>query len=423
VERSRESLISPAPGRQIQKTAPLKIRRDAAAPGRRFGEPGSRDYLTRQRRRLLWRVFDHVKGGQLPAYQEDKLPVDRILLDPNNFRFQDTKDFVNADSSRFHEKSVQDKAYRRLRDSGNLVQLKASIVRNGFIPVERIVVRQYGADTGKFVVVEGNRRIAALRWIAEDDAAGVNIPENVRATLNAVPVIIVEGEGGLEHRALMGVRHVSGISQWGGYQRAKLVVELRDVFSLDSSEVAERLAMSVQEVNRRYRAFRALQQMRDNEEFGAYAEPQMYPLFHEAVSLPGVREWLGWDDSTTRFSNDAECEHFYSLLVPQESEDGGEREAKITTYHEVRQLREILGNTEAKLVLHDPGRSFLEAVTIANREQLSKSWLAQVAAAIEALKRVSVLELISWSAEDRAEIEKLIATATELLRNYEKLNK
>src|SRR5205823_6306195 len=187
---------------------------------------------------------------------------------------------------------------------------------------ERIVVRQYAAQAGKFVVIEGNRRLAALRWIAEDDAAGVNIPENVKEVLKAVPVVIVEGEGGLEHRALMGVRHVSCINQWGGYQRAKLVVELRDTFNLDSSEVAERLALSVQEVNRRYRAFRALQQMRDDEEFGAYAEPQMYPLFHEAVSLPAVREWLGWDDEATRFTKDAECEHFYSLLVPRESENG-----------------------------------------------------------------------------------------------------
>ncbi|MFZ1974832.1 MAG: ParB N-terminal domain-containing protein [Candidatus Acidiferrales bacterium] len=360
----------------------------------------------------------------MPAYREDKLRTDQMLLDPNNYRFQDTSDFVSAELSRFHEKSVQDRAYRTLKETASVGQLKASIVRNGFIPVERIVVRSYPGKADAFVVIEGNRRLAALRWITEDDAAGVNVPEDVKQTLNAVPVVIVEGEAGsLEHKALMGVRHVSGISEWGGYQRAKLVVELRDAFQLDSTEVAERLAMSVHEVNRRYRAFRALSQMRDDEEYGEYAEPHTYPLFHEAVSLPAVREWLGWDDEKALFTKDVEREQFYALLAPRESEDGPEKDPKIATYQEVRQLREILANMEAKLVLLDPNRTFLDAVTIANREQLSKAWLSRVAAAVEALERVSVLELVALTADQRDEIEKLIRTASELLRNYEKLKK
>jgi hypothetical protein len=74
----------------------------------------------------------------------------------------------------------------------------------------------------------------------------------------------------------MGVRHVSGIDQWGGYQRAKLVVELRDDFKLEAGEVAERLGMSTHEVNRRYRAFKALQQMLQDEEYLDFAKPEMY---------------------------------------------------------------------------------------------------------------------------------------------------
>jgi hypothetical protein len=369
-------------------------------------------------------VVTATSEARLPDYKETELPIEQLLLDPNNYRFQDTTDFVNADGSRFHEKSVQDRAYRALKASGSLAQLKASIVRNGFIPVERIVVREYPAVPNSFVVIEGNRRVAALKWIAEDDAAGVNVPDKVKATLKAVPVVVVVGEGGgLEYKALMGVRHVSGISQWGGYQRAKLIVELRDTFKLDSTEVAERLAMTVHEVNRRYRAFRALQQMRQDEECGAYAEPEMYPLFHEAVSLLAVKEWLGWNEDSSSFTNETEREQFYSLLVPRESEDGSEKEPKITTYHQVRQLREILGKPEARYVLFDPNKSFLDALTIANPQDLSRFWLSQVASAVDALKHVSVMVLVSSTAEERAEIQNLIDTATELLRNYDKLKR
>jgi hypothetical protein len=117
----------------------------------------------------------------MPEYKEDKLDIGALLLDPNNYRFQEMKDFVSAQPDRFHEQGVQDGAYKTLKETPTLPQLKASILRNGFIPVERIVVTPYRNEAGKFVVIEGNRRLAALRWIADDDQAGVNITAACRA--------------------------------------------------------------------------------------------------------------------------------------------------------------------------------------------------------------------------------------------------
>jgi hypothetical protein len=215
----------------------------------------------------------------LPEYKEEKLPLEKLLLDPNNYRFQEVGEFVYAKADRFHEATVQARAFKVLKEAGNLGPLKASILRNGFIPVERLVVRKYEAANDMFVIIEGNRRLAALKWIAEDEAAGVSIPQSVKDVLQQIPVIIVEGDtDGLFQRALMGVRHVSGIDQWGGYQRAKLVVELRDDFGLEPGEVAERLGMKANEVNRRYRAFKALQQMQKDEEYSDVARPEMYPM-------------------------------------------------------------------------------------------------------------------------------------------------
>jgi hypothetical protein len=357
----------------------------------------------------------------MPTYKEEKLGLDVLLFDPNNYRFQETKDFVYADPARFHEKSVQDRAYRTLKETPTLPQLKASILRNGFLPVERLVVTPYDPQPGSFLVIEGNRRLAALRWIADDNDAGVNIRDDVKADLLAVPVIIVEGDAtGLFQRALMGIRHVSGIDQWGGYQRAKLVVELRDDFRLESGEVAERVGMTAQEVNRRYRAFKALQQMQSDEEFGVHAKAEMYPLFHEAVSLPAVKEWLGWNEAESRFTNGTGVEQFYSLISPGR-DDGAKSPAKLTTYGEIRELRNILSNNEARAVLVDPARTFLDALTIAKRAELSKNWLSSIAGAIDALTRLSILELQASTAEERGEIEKLRALAAKTLENYEKL--
>ena len=218
------------------------------------------------------------------GFTEATLSLDALLLDPNNYRFQDDPEFVTAAESRFHEETVQDSAYQRLHDNG-LVQLKKSIVKNGYLPVERVIVRPYASDTTKYVVIEGNRRVAALRWIRRDHEAGVDIPNEVLATLGGVPAIVVPSsdDDPAFAEALMGVRHVSGIKQWGGYQRAKLVAVLRDDRGLESGEIADRLGMTVQEVNRRYKAFRALQQMQGHETFAEASRPEMYPIFHEAL--------------------------------------------------------------------------------------------------------------------------------------------
>lgn len=356
---------------------------------------------------------------QEPLTEKD-LPVGKLLLDPNNYRFQDDPSFSLADPKRFYEETVQERAYRRLRNEG-LAELKSSILANGFLRFERIVVRPYDNDDDCFVVVEGNRRVAALKWIAEDHAAGVNVREDVITALDSVPVITIAGENEATYLALMGVRHVGGIKEWGGYQRAKLVTELHDDHGLDRSEIAARLGMSVHEVNRRYRAFKALRQMEQDEEYGDRAQPTMYPLFHEAVSLPIVRDWLGWDETRAKFTQLQELEQFYELIAPLEREDQDSVDAKITTYSQVRSLRAILENADAKRVLLDPDRSFPEAAAIAKAEELSKSWATQVAEAVGALNAVSALELARLKSEDVEAIERLAAIAQQLLDTYRKL--
>ena len=358
------------------------------------------------------------------GYQEANLSIDDLIFDPNNYRFQDVKGFFSAAPGRFHETTVQERAYKALKESSNVEQLRASIVANGFIPVEKLVVRQYDHKPGTYIVIEGNRRLAALRWIEEAYHAGVKTSEGTLAILSTVPVVIVEGEEtDLTYKAIMGIRHVSGISQWGGYQRAKLVVELKDDFDLGSSEVAERLGMTAHEVNRRFRAFKALAQMKDNDEFGEYALPELYPIFHEAVSLPAVKEWLKWDEASASFTEPDELIKFYSLLVPVHEEEYEAGESKITTYSQVRELRSILANEEARTLLFDPDKSFFDALSEAKRKEVAKSWLVQVGSAITALESVTIKDLITLEEGQRQQIGKLRDLAAEILENYEKLKK
>jgi hypothetical protein len=352
---------------------------------------------------------------------EKDVPLEKIYLDPNNYRFRDSASFVHADSNRFAEESVQQIAYRRLREEG-LTELKNSIMTNGFLRFERIVVRPYGDSTlDAFVVVEGNRRIAALKWIKEDFAAGVAVPPSIMSAMEGLPVIVLNDEDEATYLSLMGVRHVGGIKQWGGYQRAQLVTELLDDFRFDRTETAARLGMSVHEVNRRYRAFKALAQMEGDEEYGDRATPSMYPLFHEAVALPIVREWLKWDEQESRFTRFDQLQQFYELLAPSTEDGRDSADSKLATYSDVRQLREILENQDARRVLFDPSRRFSDAALLAKAEEFSKSWASQVAEATSALSAVSAIELERLTPDDTESIVRLIEIAQKLIEGHRKL--
>ena len=362
-------------------------------------------------------------------YQPQYLRIEQLLLDPNNYRFLDMKEYVRADPARLHEKSVQDRARRLIELDGydELRALKESIQANGYVPIEALVVRPYPRKKGLYVVVEGNRRVAAIRWIIEDEEAGVPVPQELLDSFNRLPAIILDPSASSYEnlrRVLMGLRHVSGIKEWGGFQRARLIVELVDEQGFSISDAAKAIGMSSHEAKRRYRAFKALEQMQRDEEFGPYAMPKMYRLFHEAVAQPKVREWLGWDEDRFEFTHEDHRREFYKLLIPYAPEDEEEmpraREPKIRTYKDVRSLKEILGDVEAEESLLDPDQTLADALAIA-RTATSSNWLPRLRAALQALDRISVPELKNLTYNAIQPMLELYNALKERLEDWEKL--
>lgn len=362
-------------------------------------------------------------------YVPENVSLDRLLLDPNNYRFFDMDQYTRALPNRIHEPSVQQRAEELVRLDGKeeLRALKESIEANGYIPVETLVVKPYEFRDSSFVVVEGNRRVAAMRWLKRDSDGGSPVSEDLIKSFNTLPAIVLKGgedaTKALQH-ILMGLRHVSGIKQWGGYQRAKLVVELVDDFGLSLSEAAKQIGMSAHEASRRYRALKALEQMQNDEEFGTLADPKMYRLFHEAVSVVKVKDWLGWHDDEYRFSDEDNLVNFYKLLVPhspeEEEESARAREPKIRTYLDVRNLRDILGNIEAQECLFDPDRSFNEALAVA-KASTAPNWNPRIQAATQTLRKMPTSTLKSLSFADISPLKELYSILKETLSDWIKL--
>ena len=99
--------------------------------------------------------------------------LDQLLLDPNNPRFAEFEENSNpVPEIRFAEDRVQRDTYEHMKDFG-LIELRDNIRSVGYLPMDRIVIREWignktiNNEKPKYVVIEGNRRVAALQWLIE----------------------------------------------------------------------------------------------------------------------------------------------------------------------------------------------------------------------------------------------------------------
>jgi hypothetical protein len=283
-----------------------------------------------------------------------RIPLKNLLLDPNNPRFFDLEDWQKVPENLYHLERVQLKASQRLESSQawQITELEQSIRSNGYIPTELIVVKPYvlsdpvlNADQGPyFVVIEGNRRLAAIRKIVRE-ALNPEQDELVQSlqTLNVLVYTPTEDpeQDRINETILQGIRHISGPKEWGAYQKAHLIVQLHDTLRQSWTEIGQRLGLGARVVGRYYRAYKALRQMMDDEEFGPKAKPRLFSLFDEALKSNAIKEWLGWSEELWQFTNAERRPTFYGLLV---GDLEGERGPEITNPQQMRQFGETLAS-------------------------------------------------------------------------------
>jgi hypothetical protein len=165
--------------------------------------------------------------------------------------------------------------------------------------MDRLVVREWKGppNAGKYVVVEGNRRVAALKWLKDlHDIGKETFDEQKLNNITQFECLLLNTElaGPSATLILPGLRHVSGVKEWGAYQKAKAVHALRKG-GMSPQEAAQSFGLSTRAANAAYRCYLALEQMKADEEFGENAEPKMYSYFEEIFKRPNVRAWLAWD--------------------------------------------------------------------------------------------------------------------------------
>ncbi len=321
-----------------------------------------------------------------------KVTLEQLLLDPNNPRFSELGEIINPiPEGRFADEKVQSNTYDKMRDPMfDVSELRDTIKAIGFLPMDRIVVRKWKVDAepSRYVVIEGNRRVTALKWLLNLHEIGKEtFSEERRLNYTQLECLLLNSDLAPPSAALIlpGLRHVSGIKEWGPYQKAKAVHALRRS-GLAPQEAAQSLGLSTRAANSAYRCFVALEGMVADEEYGEFAEPKMYSYFEEIFKRPAVRGWLNWSDEEERFCDTGRLHEFYGWMLP--SGDGGTEPAKLSEAKSVRDLAEILDDESALNVLRSPEGTLTRALA---RYQVDhpEDWQPKIVAAEAALKSLT----------------------------------
>ena len=147
-----------------------------------------------------------------PLSQSIPVPTDQLIFDQQSPRFAPSKK---------PDGTGDDDIVRFIDRTADLSELIQSMAANGYIKIEPMVVL---CCREQLIVLEGNRRLAALKCLRDPKLAkqaGVRLPKisrKNRNSLDVVPIWCVEDRASAQD--LIGFKHINGPHSWDAYAKA-----------------------------------------------------------------------------------------------------------------------------------------------------------------------------------------------------------
>ena len=184
------------------------------------------------------------------------VPVDDLHLDPRNPRIRQVA-----------ENLPEDEILEILWRDYSVDEIAMSIAYNRYFSHEPLFVAR---EDGRLVVVEGNRRLAAVRVLRDPGLRkklkATDLPaigEQAIRALDRLPVILCDRESEQVWRYI-GFKHVNGPQAWNSFAKAEYIAWVKNDLGTDLDQVASTIGDTHGTVARLYRAYMALQQARDS---------------------------------------------------------------------------------------------------------------------------------------------------------------
>ncbi len=183
-----------------------------------------------------------------------------------------------------------------LWEAMDVLELIQSIAASGFFDHEALIIAK---EKGKNVVIEGNRRLAAVKVLLHPTLAKEknwpvpNISVALRKSLATLPAIISSRE---ESWRYLGFKHVNGPAKWGSYAKAVYIAEVHRKYGISLKDIANQIGDRHRTVQRLFRGLMVLEQAERERVFhreDRYNTRFSFSHLYTGLDYDGIAGFLG----------------------------------------------------------------------------------------------------------------------------------
>lgn len=185
---------------------------------------------------------------------------------------------------------------RILWDAMDVRELVMSIVASGFFPHEPLIVAE---ENGKNIVIEGNRRLAAVKLLLAPDLAdeiGAEVPGIGKAkkdNLKKLPVTFSTRE---EAWRFLGFKHVNGPAKWSSYAKSRYIAEIHRTYGVSLREIGKQIGDTHKTVQRLYRALMVMEEAENLKVFhrgDRWKHHFSFSHLYTGIDYGGIENFIG----------------------------------------------------------------------------------------------------------------------------------
>lgn len=288
---------------------------------------------------------------------------DRLRFDPANPRF-------------VTEANTQEQIQALLEKEPHLaLELTASFLENGFIDYEPLVVR---SENEHYIVVEGNRRLAAIRHILAHRTQYLGKSERL-GDLQRIPVLVFptspSPQRDKEQRVYLGVRHLFGFREWPPESKARyLDAQIKTPTDLD--RLARELNIKRQDIQRYLIPYRL---RKDARRLWDEHRDQDFWVLGEGLSRAGIKAYidLDVDRASLKIRGFSRPKLAFLLKFIYGTPAKGRSDRVVKETRQLSSLAKALQHKRATAAL-EKGRSLAEASVLLASESESRSRLKEL---------------------------------------------
>lgn len=297
-----------------------------------------------------------------------KVSVDLLKLDRENPRLV----VVGTGTT---DESIIAQLYRG-EELGELLQ---SIAANGYLDIEPLIVLLDTSDQ-KFTVLEGNRRLAAIRLFREPKLAGAigrierlkislpDIGEAIKASMNEVSVYrVLDREAA---RSFIGFKHINGAAKWESYAKAKFAAEWYKHRGATLEEISQKIGDKHDTIKRMVAAIYVLEQAERGRVFlvsDRKISKFNFSHLYTALSRTTYMSYLGLETAWSRYDPNPDpipadkIDRLQEVLVWMYGSKNDNKEPIVQSQNpDIKNLGEVLTSLEGLHILR-AGGSLAEA--------------------------------------------------------------